>query len=391
MISITNLREGAVLNHHHGIETGKSLTITVEGVNQYASPVRINGIPAESDGLHFTAVVPLTEKINFIEASTRTPYGDFSQKICVVWDKKSFRRCAFYLDDNVFLFTELAKQRPARAFDHFYLKFLKEMHRRYGIKVTLNSFYHNDHEEFLLKDMPDIWKSEFEENSDWLKFALHSYSEFPDRPYTEATRKDFLRDYELMRSEVARFAGEKSFIVPQVMHWNNVSPGVADELLKLGAKCYSESLRPRLMSSPPEDELPPSERGQVRSEVTVPYDETMARHYGFAEEIRYLEKHVLLYDRDMKIFFYHDWIVCNLLTLPQISQLFSQVKAAADKYGNDIFCAGGHEQYSFPGYINYQPDHFDKLETALRLMVEEGGCTPVFFQDGLMGNTAWDE
>ena len=31
MISITNLREGAVLNHHHGIETEDSLTITVEG------------------------------------------------------------------------------------------------------------------------------------------------------------------------------------------------------------------------------------------------------------------------------------------------------------------------------------------------------------------------
>jgi len=390
MISISNLREGAVLNHHHGIESISELRINVEGVSQYGTPVRVNGHRAEMDGTHFSVEVPLTEKINTLEAVTRTPYGEFSQKMTVVWDKASFRRCSFYLDDHIFLFTELARQRPRRAFDHFYLAELKHLHDTYGLKVTLNTFYHNDHEEFLLKDMPDIWKSEFEDNADWLRLALHSYSEFPDRPYIDASKKEFLRDYEMMHNEIKRFAGEASFIVPQLMHWNILSPGIAEELIKLGCNCYSESMRPRVMSTPPADELP-ADASPFRSEVNIPVTEPLQRHYGFAEEVQYMDKHSLIYDRDLKLFFYHDWIIVNLLELNQIPLLFAETKAKADRYGVDVFSAGGHEQYSFPGYFNYQPDHFQKLETTIRLMVEEGGCRPVFLQNGLLGNTAWDK
>ena len=392
MISITNFREGAVLNHHHGVESSDALTVRIEGLNSFGTPVTVNDTAAVQDGLHFAAEIPLKEKINLVEAKTMTPYGEFSQKVTLVWDKKSFRRCRFYIDDNVFVFTELAKQRPQRAFDHFYLKFLKDMHQKYGLKVTLNTFYHNDHEEFLLKDMPDIWRDEFADNSDWLKITLHSYSEFPDRPYADASRKDFLHDYEQMKNEVERFAGSGSFIVPAVLHWANLSPGVADELIKLGCNCYCESMRIRTMATPPVDELPENERhNEFRSEVYVPSAAPLARHYGFAEEVDYMDKHACVYDRGLGIYFYHDWTICNLLTLEQIPRLFKQVKAKADHYGVDVFSAGAHEQYSFPGYFNYQPDHFRKLETALRLMVEDAGCKPVFFQEGILGNTAWDE
>jgi hypothetical protein len=391
MLSITNFREGAILNYRHGKEDEKSLTVEVELLNSFGTPVKINGILAQQDGLRFRAPVKLTEKINIVEAATVTPYGEFSQKLTLVWDKKSFRRCNFYIDDNIFLFTELAKHRPPRAFDHFYLKALKEIHDKYGTKFTLNTFYHNDHEEFLLKDMPDIWKGEFEDNSDWLKISLHAYSEFPDRPYAEASRKDFLHDYNMLKSEVERFAGSSAFIVPAVLHWNNLSSGVADELIKAGCNCYSESMRHRVMSTPPFDELTETEKlEEFRSEIYVPPTEPLARHYGFAEEINYMEKHGAVYDRGLGIFFYHDWLICNLLTTEQIPRLFKRVKAMAEAEKCDLFSAGGHEQYSFPSYFNYQPDHFQKLDETARLMVEDAGCTPVFYQDGLLGNTAWD-
>ncbi len=38
----------------------------------------------------------------------------------------SFRRYSLYLDDHSFTFTDLVKERPARAFDHFYLAALKK-------------------------------------------------------------------------------------------------------------------------------------------------------------------------------------------------------------------------------------------------------------------------
>ena len=392
MLSISNFREGAIVNRHHGMETDRSLTVVVEGGNTFGTPVRVNGKLPRQTGLHFSASVELTEKINIVEAATTTCYGEFTQKITLVWDKKSFRRCNFYIDDHIFLFTDLAEMRPRKAFDHFYLKKLKELHDKYGLKVTLNTFYHNAHKPFTLDKMPDIWRDEFAANSHWLKFALHAYSEFPDRPYAESSCKDFRRDYDLLQKEITRFAGENSFIEPVVLHWNNISPGVANELLKLGCKCYSESMRHRVMATPPADELTDEERQhKFRSEIYVSPHEPIARHYGFAEEIDYLEKYSAIYDPGLKIFFHHDWIICNLLGLKDIPELFQQTLSRAELYKTDIFSAGGHEQYSFPYYGNYQPDHLQKLEETIRLMVETAQCKPVFYQDGLLGNPAWDE
>ena len=48
----------------------------------------------------------------------------------------------------------------------------------------------------------------------------------------------------------------------------------------------------------------------------------------------------------------------------------------------------GHEQYAYPAYFNYLPDYFDRLETSCRIPAELG-YKPVFFQDGIFGNTAW--
>ena len=209
MIEITNLRQGAVLNHNHGVETDKSLKITVEGLVSNGSPVTVNGVPADMDGRRFTADIELTGKFNSISAETITPFGTFSQALTVVWDKKSFKRSNFYIDDHSFLFTDLAKERPAQAFDHFYLKGLKEINRKYGTKFTLNAFYENAHHGFQLKDMPDIWKSEFQDNADWLKFSFHAYSEFPDRIYAEASAEEFGAHWDLVQNEINRFAGEE--------------------------------------------------------------------------------------------------------------------------------------------------------------------------------------
>ena len=67
-------------------------------------------------------------------------------------------------------------------------------------------------------------------------------------------------------------------------------------------------------------------------------------------------------------------------------------KAFADsaEVGNEIFDFASHEQYSFPYYHNYIPDHLERIAKAAELMVENG-CKPVFFAQGYMGNDAWDD
>ena len=252
MIEITSHRQGAILNRHHGVESAQSLKITVHGISESGHPVRVNGMPAQMDGRFFTADVELTQKVNTVTASVMTPYGNYSQELTLLWDKQSFRRYNCYIDDHSFVFTELSRQRPKRAFDHFYLSGLKRIHEETGFKVTLNTFYRNDHDKdgFLLKEMPDSWKSEFEDNSDWLKFSFHAYSEFPDRPYLEASAEDIGRDYDLVKNEILRFAGEKSFTPPIVMHWGNLHPAAAAELMRRGTRCYHRGFRPRVMGGP---------------------------------------------------------------------------------------------------------------------------------------------
>jgi hypothetical protein len=49
-----------------------------------------------------------------------------------------------------------------------------------------------------------------------------------------------------------------------------------------------------------------------------------------------------------------------------------------------------HEQYSFPYYFNYLPDHFERIGTACRTL-SETGYRPVFFPEGMFGNNAWEE
>ena len=60
MLEITNLRSGAVLNRHHGIETPDHLEITVEGIADTRAGVRVNGQFVQRRDRNFTAKGRLT-------------------------------------------------------------------------------------------------------------------------------------------------------------------------------------------------------------------------------------------------------------------------------------------------------------------------------------------
>ena len=391
MIEITNYRQGAILNHNHGKEGKKSLKVTVQGISEGGWPVTVNEQPAVMEGRHFSAEVELTQRVNVVKASVVTPYGTYSQELTLVWDKKSFKRFNFFIDDHSFLFTDLSKQRPKKAFDHFYLAALKKIHDKYGFKVTLNSFYHNDHEEFLLKDMPAIWKSEFQDNSDWLKFSFHAYSEFPDRPYAEATAETFGKHWDMVQKEIERFAGPECFIAPVVIHWANVHPAVAQEAIRRGVTAYSNNFRLRVMGGP---SLEDRQRGgnmktiEKRSLSGVDCGNElagMAMHYGMQEEKDFMDKNIVYYDPQLGVSFFHNTVCCNLVPLAEIPKKYAVAIQRNEERGTEILGVASHEQYSFPYYDNYLPDHLKRLETATRCLVE-AGYQPVFFSQGFLGN-----
>ena len=397
MIEITSHRQGAILNRHHGQETCSGLKVTLEGISESGQPVKVNGVPAQMEGRKFSAEIELTQKLNPVTASVMTPYGTYSQSITLVWDKQSFRRFNCYIDDHSFVFTELSRQRPKHAFDHFYLGGLKKIHEETGLKVTLNSFYRNDHDPkgFLLKEMPDVWKSEFEDNADWLKFSFHSYSEFPDRPYLEATAEEIGHDYDLVKNEIIRFAGENAFIPPVVIHWGNIHPAAAAEIIRRGTRCYSRAMRARVMGGPSlADRMKGGDMNKVQQRSLSGEDkkastEGLKMHYDYPEETDYLNKYKCYFDPALGIIFNSSILCCNLVPITEIPRRFEAAMENAVRYGVDALGFGSHEQYTFPDYPNYVPDHMERIALGARLF-KENGFQPVFFNDGLLGNMSWE-
>ena len=122
MLEITSHRNGEVLNHQQGQESADGLTIRLEGIADPQSLVTVNGSPAERRDRLFSAFVRLTEKISRVTVAAHNKFGDFQQSITLVWDKKSCKRYAARIDDNIFFLREIARERPKSLLEHFYLK-----------------------------------------------------------------------------------------------------------------------------------------------------------------------------------------------------------------------------------------------------------------------------
>ncbi len=99
----------------------------------------------------------------------------------------------------------------------------------------------------------------------------------------------------------------------------------------------------------------------------------------------YLSRHDALMDFDSGIVFSRVDIVCNSTPPEQIVPTLSPL--AKDPNTAEIMDLFTHEQYFWPFYSNYVPDHFQRLDAAIR-WVTEHGYKPVFFHEGFLGAPA---
>ena len=373
MNQITSLRTGTIVNKFYGKVQNGVLLLPVTGIAEEDAHVTVNGVEAQRLGLGFSAVVPVSEKFTEISMVAETTAGVTTHTVKVVYDKDSFPRYNFLIDDNSFFWTDIIKNRPRSLFDQFYLKFLKRMHDEYGTKFTLNLFFRNDHEPCELSSFPDSYKKEFADNAHWLKMSWHAYSEVPDRPYQNVPAEKVASDYDLIKSEVCRIAGEESFIPPVAAHWSMIRPDGMAELVKRGV---------RVMTSQfinPKTSLSEDQRGPHLCDI------------GFFQNLReclYLEKEQMLYSFAQNVLYLHGMLICNYWTPAEIKEKLAQVQKESVRH--EILSLETHEQYTFPSYFNYLPDHMERMETAIRF-ASEAGYKPVFFAEGLLGNTAWEK
>ncbi len=106
-------------------------------------------------------------------------------------------------------------------------------------------------------------------------------------------------------------------------------------------------------------------------------------NYRFDEaRSEYLSRHDALVDFDSGIVFSRVDIVVNNTSIKQIVRTLEPL--TEDPNQAEIMDLFTHEQYFWPFYSNYVPDHFQRLDTAIR-WVTENGCKPVFFHEGFLG------
>ena len=368
MLEITNFRDGAVLDRNFGKETEAGLEIEVQGIASSQAFVTINGVPAEKCDRNFSGKVLLDKKLNKVTVEADDAFGIRSQAITLAYDRKSFKRYNFFIDDCSFFLRELALNRPKSLFDQFFLGGLKKIHDAYGSKFTLNLFYHDDHHDFCIADMPDCYKGEFADNADWLKMSFHAKSEFPDRPYQSADAATLEADYDLLKSEIQRFAGENSFMRPLVIHWGMTNPENFCALKERGVNLLTGGYIGSI-----------SHIGETHNwRVT-----DIGYHYE-KDICEYIDKMHLFYDRRFDMFLMNNLLCCNYDDIPVIEAKFEALKGRAQ----DTLSLMTHEQYTFPDYFNYIPNHLQRIECACRCATE-AGYKPVYFAEGMFGNQAW--
>lgn len=139
----------------------------------------------------------------------------------------------FTVDDNIRFLKEINESRPNSIFEHPYLAMYLRLHKNFNLKVQLNLF--EEVEGFNLKDMTDVYLSEFKENSNWLKMSFHSKKENV-KPYEFSSYGEVFRDCEQVNSQIVRFASNNTLAKTTTIHYCLATKDGVKALEDIGVK-----------------------------------------------------------------------------------------------------------------------------------------------------------
>lgn len=349
---------GAVLNRRNGRQTDAGLQIDVSGEAPFGDRVTVNGIEARRAGAKFFAETVLKEHETDIVAASEGRLGRHEHVVRVVWDKNSRPRYRFSIDDNSFFLRDVAEKKYASLFDCFYLKILRDLNTKYGAKFVLNIYYTTE-DGFDLPQFPDRYKGEWRDNSNWLKLAFHAHANEPARPYQYAPPSKVAADFDQVAAEIIRFAGEEAYSPPTVIHWGMLLEASLKPLYERGVRVLS---------------------GDFGLHQGAPHV-----HYCLDERrCEYLTRNGLLKDFASGIVFSRYALVCNSTPVERVAPILEPL--AQNPWRAEIMDLFTHEQYFWPFYRAYLPDHAERLDVTIR-WVTEHGYEPVFFHEGFLGIT----
>lgn len=295
------------------------------------------------------------------------------------------KKAYFFIDDTIWVLRDVARQKPKSLFDNAFMKMLKDAHDKYGLKVQLNLFYRTDiyyrYDEFNLSEVPDIYKSEWEDNSNWLKLAFHALQEFPDYPHLNARYEDTLRIFKDIQREVFRFAGEKSFAYEVCPHWAPMSKDAVRALADCNVRIIHATSGDSKEYNGDINSLPyghaarllnnrqPEARVFTRLDCKAEIHNSICAYNHLeqkaADDIFY--KNTAILDEETGVYFKPlGDVTLNVYKLQELDRLFAERKDC------EFIGVCIHEEYFYSDYFDYQPDFADKINKMCECLKKSG-------------------
>lgn len=298
--------------------------------------------------------------------------------------KKAF----FFIDDVIWVFRDLTRQKPESLFDHPFLAHLKEAHDRYGLKVQLNLFYQTDryygNDEFNLSEMTDQYKQEWSDNADWLKFGFHSRQEFPDYPYINASYDMVYEDFKLIENAILRFASKENIAKATTPHWRPISKEACLALRDCGIQLLSATYGKKIEYDGDASSLPYGHAQRLlcnRKEETAIFiretkDRAIARslcgYNHITEEDWTRTRNNLLCITDPETGLRFKDLGSNMFGCLNLITKDDILREYANLPDTEFFIYGTHEQYFYPEYFAYQKEYAEKTLLAAKILAEKG-------------------
>ena len=294
----------------------------------------------------------------------------------------------FFIDDVIWVFRDIARQKPKSMFDNAYMKMLKKAHDDNGLTVQLNVFYRTDsfygNDEFTLSEMPDTYKDEFQANKDWLRLAFHAKQEFPDYPYVNATYDDVKDNYETIKREVERFAGPGCYSDVLCTHWLPLSKEACRALADCGIRLVSPSVGEKKEFNGDDSTLPYGHAQRLRHNrqpETMLFTRKTADtriqssicgyNHVSDEEFEVCKwRNCSIKDKELNISYRQlgGGPCLNLYTLEQIEEKLNELIAK----NCEFIGVATHEQYFYKDYFVYQPDTSEKIYLMSKILNDAG-------------------
>lgn len=249
----------------------------------------------------------------------------------------------FTIDDNIRFFKEIYENKNKSIFEHPYLSMLLRLNKRFGLKVQLNLFYKT--ENFDLSMMSDMYKAEWENNSDWLKLSFHSEYE-NESPYAFSGYDEVYDHCKAVNGAILRFASETSLAKTTTIHY---CAATDDGVLAVKDNGYKGLL---------------GLYGEKGNEVTS---------YNLPEEYASRIRNGETVAKNGISFAPID-IVLNMFSTEQILDKLLAVSC------RDNIWVMIHEQYFYPDYPYYQSDFEDKLSATFECL-NKNGYKSMFFEE----------